>query len=144
MAKQYTYKKTLLLCSGTQMFSHWRSQGNLILCLLVHMDINKTKLDGSSFLGVLLKDVHWKEKTYIQAKEVYWQKHFWRQNHNDKPVGVRRIFSRPGSVKTRVPNFKLTKLIFLPIAWSRGYIFAVWAGVRKVVTFRTPAHTAKM
>ena len=23
-------------------------------------------------------------------------------------------------------------------------VFAVWAGVRKVATFRTPAHTAKM
>ena len=35
------------------------------------------------------------------------QKHLWRQNHNDKPVRVSRIFSRPGSVKSWVPNFKL-------------------------------------
>ena len=27
---------------------------------------------------------------------------------------------------------------------SRGYIFAVLAGVRKVATFRLPAHTTKM
>ena len=34
------------------------------------------------------------------------RKHLWRQNHNDKPVRVRRIFSRSGSVKSSVPNFK--------------------------------------
>ena len=27
---------------------------------------------------------------------------------------------------------------------SRGYIFAVWAGVQKVASFRTPSHTTKM
>ena len=31
----------------------------------------------------------------------------WRQIHKDKPVRDRRIFSRPGSVKSWVPNFKL-------------------------------------
>ena len=35
------------------------------------------------------------------------KKHLWRQNHNDKPVRVHRIFSRPGSVKSWVPNFKI-------------------------------------
>ena len=28
------------------------------------------------------------------------KRHLWRQNHNDKPVRVSRIFSRPGSVKS--------------------------------------------
>ena len=34
-------------------------------------------------------------------------KHLWRQNHNDKPVRVSWIFSRPESVKTWEPNFKI-------------------------------------
>ena len=44
-----------------------------------------------------------REKIYI----IFYQKHLWRRNHNDKPVKVRRIFSRPGSVKSWVPNFKI-------------------------------------
>ena len=35
------------------------------------------------------------------------KKHLWRQNHNDKPARVRRIFSIPGSVKSSMPNFKI-------------------------------------
>ena len=35
-------------------------------------------------------------------------KHLWRQNLNDKPVmRVNRIFSRPGSIKSSIPNFKI-------------------------------------
>ena len=42
-----------------------------------------------------------------------YQKHLWGQNHNDKPVRVRLIFSRCGSVKSWVPNFKLKT-----VTWS--------------------------
>ena len=38
---------------------------------------------------------------------IFYQKHLGRQNYNDKPVKGRRIFSRPGSVKSWVPNFKI-------------------------------------
>ena len=41
-----------------------------------------------------------------------YQKYLWRQNHNDKPVKVSRIFSRPGSVKSWVPNFEIKTVNF--------------------------------
>ena len=41
------------------------------------------------------------------------RKHLWRQNPNNKPVRVSRIFSRSGSVKSSIPNFNInnSKLI---------------------------------
>ena len=41
----------------------------------------------------------WKILTELQTKKqaTFGEKYLWRQNHNDKPARVRRIFSRPGS-----------------------------------------------
>ena len=40
------------------------------------------------------------------AESYICQKHLWKQNHNDKPVRVCRIFSRSGSVKPWVQSYK--------------------------------------
>ena len=41
----------------------------------------------------------WPILTELQTKKqaTFGEKYLWRQNHNDKPARVRRIFSRPGS-----------------------------------------------
>ena len=43
----------------------------------------------------------WKIQTELQTKKqaTFGEKYLWRQNHNDKPARVRRIFSRPGSAE---------------------------------------------
>ena len=43
----------------------------------------------------------------IQIDCEKFQKYLSNQNQNDKPVRVSRIFSRPGSVKSSVTNFKI-------------------------------------
>ena len=47
------------------------------------------------------------------------KKHLWRQNHNDKPARVRRIFSIPGSLKSSMPNFKIRDCAI--IIWRGGW-----------------------
>ena len=73
-------------------------------------------------LGQHSGDVYTQANTqglYITEKKVY-QKHVWRQNHNDKPVKVHWIFSRPGSVKSWGPNFKLSSTVLKnsKLIWS--------------------------
>ena len=38
------------------------------------------------------------------------QKHFWMQTHNNKPVTVGQIFSTPGSIKYSKSNIKIEKV----------------------------------
>lgn len=38
------------------------------------------------------------------------QKHFWMQTHNNKPVRVGQVFSTPGSIKSSKPNIKIGKV----------------------------------
>ena len=47
-------------------------------------------------------------QNFVQSRnsEVFLPETLWRQNHNDKPVRVCRIFSRPGSVKSWVQSYK--------------------------------------
>ena len=55
------------------LFSQWRSQGNLTLCLLcIHMHLNNTKFERNSSLEYYHMTCIGKQN--VQAKEVYWNK----------------------------------------------------------------------
>ena len=44
------------------------------------------------------------------------RKRLWRQNRNNKPLRVSRIFIRPGSVKSSIPNFNIKNSKLIPTA----------------------------
>lgn len=52
------------------------------------------------------------------------------------------IFSKLLMYEPKSPVFSPDTLPNQTNTASKGYIFAVWAGVREVATFCTPAHTA--
>ena len=61
----------------------------------------------------------------------------WRQIHNVKPVRDRRIFSRPGSVKSWVPNFKF-KTVKLILTAGRVIEKIIKENKNRVVTYINP------
>ena len=64
----------------------WRMRGQETYPLYKNSKNNSASQQNS---GVSIQRCHWQ------------QKHLWKQNRNDKPVRVRRIFSRPGSLKSK-------------------------------------------
>ena len=73
-------------------------------------------------------------------------RHLWRQNHCDKPVRVSRVFSRPGSVKSSIPNKKKKNSTLIltagrVIEWPHHWAWVRSKKVQGIHFSRSAGHT---